>query len=203
MLILLVAGAALWVVWLRRGLHVPWRSLVAFESVWLLLFSAYAFFRAYQPDIANTEKPMEIALLSSISRSTEVPAPDPWFAGEAINYYYFGYQTIASLVKLSGVPPAIAFNLALATLFASVGTIAAGIGYVIARKVSLPRTASLLTGALAAFLVLLAGNLEAASRLIRNPGDTWRSGWWYDGVGWEAPHRRRRGARPAGTPTDH
>ena len=184
--VLLLAGGSIWIACFRWGTTIYWRSVIAFESVWLLLFGGYVFFRSYQPDIANTEKPMEIALLSSIARSAEVPAPDPWFAGEAINYYYFGYQMIAAMVKLSGVPPAIAFNLALATLFASVGTIAAGIGYQVATRFSLSRSMSVLAGAASAFLILLAGNLETALRLVRSPGETWQYGWWYDGVGWEA-----------------
>lgn len=183
---LLVLGAILWGVWLFKGTSIPWRSWLAFESVWLFLFSIYILFRSYQPNIANTEKPMEIALLSSTSRSAAVPAPDPWFAGEVINYYYFGYQMIATLVKLTGVPSSIAFNLALATLFASVGTIAAGIGFRLSRAIKLDTLPSLVVAATSLFLVVLAGNLETFWRTLRDPGATWATGWWYDGVGWQA-----------------
>jgi uncharacterized membrane protein len=98
--VLVLAGVVGWGVWLRRGVaELAWRGVAAFELLWLGAFLLYAWFRGYQPDISFTGKPMEIALLSSIVRSADVPAPDPWLAGEAINYYYFGYQMVATVVK--------------------------------------------------------------------------------------------------------
>ena len=38
-----------------------------------------------------------------------------------MNYYYFGFVQIAALAKLTGVPPAIAYNLAIPTLVALLG----------------------------------------------------------------------------------
>lgn len=75
----LVVGFAGWAVVLRkrRELVPRWKALIAFELVWLAAFLSYLWFRSYYPDIANTEKPMEIALLSSVTRSAEAPAPDP------------------------------------------------------------------------------------------------------------------------------
>lgn len=183
---LVLASAACWTMWRRSGQRINWRAWLAFEVLWLLLFAGYALFRAYNPDIANTEKPMDIALLSSVSRSANVPAPDPWFAGEAINYYYFGYQVFGAIVKLSGVPTTIAFNLALATLFASLGTVAAAGGYRLATSHGLGRRLACVSAALTTFLLLIAGNLETGWRLVRSPGETLASGWWYDDVGWQA-----------------
>ena len=185
-LTLALIGIAAWALWLRHGLPgLDWRALGAFEGLWLLTFLAYAWFRGFHPDIAYTEKPMEIALLNSIARSSAAPAPDPWLAGSTINYYYFGYQMIASLVKLSGVPTAIAFNLALATVFASSATAAAAVGAALARAMRPARLATILGGALAPVLLLLAGNLETALRLARDARGTINAGWW-DGVGWQA-----------------
>lgn len=183
---LLIASVTCWTVWRRSGQRIDWRAWLAFEVVWLLLFAGYALFRSYNSDIANTEKPMDIALLSSVSRSADVPAPDPWFAGEAINYYYFGYQVFGAIVKLSGAPTTIAFNLALATLFASLGTVAAAGGYRLATSHGLGRRLACVSAALATFLLLIAGNMETVWRLVRSPGETFASGWWYDDVGWQA-----------------
>ncbi len=183
---LVLAAAAGWGLWARRGIDfADWRSLLAFEALWLFMFLVYAWFRGFQPDIINTEKPMEIALLTSVSRSSEVPAPDPWFAGSAINYYYFGYQTFASAINLSSVPAATGFNLALATLFASGATVAASAGATLLRALGASRRLIVIGAGLAVVLLLLAGNLETANRYIDDPDATVDAGWW-DGVGWQA-----------------
>jgi len=41
-----------------------------------------------------------------------------WFTPFAINYYYFGHLATAVLIRLSGVPANIAFNLMLSSIFA-------------------------------------------------------------------------------------
>ena len=183
----LIGGIAswLWLYFFARSLLKDLSTLAVFEVLWFCALASYAWFRAANPDIANTEKPMEIALLSSVVRSSEVPAPDPWFAGSPINYYYFGYQRIASLIHLTGVQPTVAFNLMLGSLFASTVTGAAGFGAWLATRLRLSSLAVAIAAIFAAFFVSLAGNLETASRLVRNPGATIEVGWW-DGVGWQA-----------------
>lgn len=186
---LAIFGTAGWLWWQRSG-FTGWdrqqlATLAAFEGAWLALFLLYAWFRAYHPDIANTEKPMEIGLLTSTSRSNDVPAPDVWLAGSSINYYYFGYQTMASIVKLSAVPTATAFNLALATLFASTATVGASLGAYLTRSLSAGRRPMIAAGMLAAMLLVLAGNMETSQRLADDARSTIDAGWW-DGVGWQA-----------------
>lgn len=175
-----------WGCWWRAGhpmLDIGW--LVAFELVWLALFVGYAWFRGFNPDIANTEKPMEIALLTSVSRSSAVPAPDPWLSGWAINYYYFGYQVVSTIIRLSGVPAAIGFNLALATAFASVGTATMAAAGHILRLARGSRVAVGLAAALGPLLVIFAGNLETTRRLISEGRSVVDAGWW-QGIGWQA-----------------
>src|SRR5260370_8739582 len=78
--------------------------------------------RALNPDLWNIylggEKPMEMAFLNAILRSPYLPPLDPWFAGGYINYYYYGYIVFGAFIKLVGIAPAPAFNLAIPTLFA-------------------------------------------------------------------------------------
>jgi uncharacterized membrane protein len=93
------------------------RLIVACEVVFALAFAGWSLVRAYNPEIAATEKPMEIAFLNAILRSERFPPHDPWLSGFAISYYYFGYLLMALLTKLSGVAASVAFNLAIALLF--------------------------------------------------------------------------------------
>ena len=183
---LVIAAGVGWGLSVRRRItFADWPSLLAFECLWLAMFLLYAWFRGFQPDIINTEKPMEIALLTSVSRSSEVPAPDPWFAGSAINYYYFGYQTFASAINLSSVPAATGFNLALATLFASGATVAASAAATLLRALGSTRRVVVIGAGLGVVLLLLAGNLETAKRYFDDPDATVDAGWW-DGIGWQA-----------------
>jgi uncharacterized membrane protein len=92
--------------------------IVASEALFTLAFVLWALYRAYNPEIAGTEKPMEFGFLNAILRSETFPPHDPWLSGFAISYYYFGYLMMAVLTKLSGVPSNIAFNLSIALLFA-------------------------------------------------------------------------------------
>jgi uncharacterized membrane protein len=107
-----------------------WQSLTEIIRAWPLLlvhtgaFALYALFRSYNPAIRYTEKPMELAFLSAAWANPHLPPPDPWFAGRPINYYTFGYVEFGAIAKTLGCQPEFAFNLALASLFASAVTAA-------------------------------------------------------------------------------
>ncbi len=93
------------------------RMVIANEIIFALAFVLFALFRAYNPEIMGTEKPMEFAFLNAILRSDTFPPHDPWLSGFGISYYYFGYLMMAMLTKLSGVASAVAFNLGITLLF--------------------------------------------------------------------------------------
>ncbi len=97
------------------------RSLILIaEGLFLLAFLAWAYVRAQSPDIATAggEKFMEIAFINGILTSRRFPPHDPWLAGYAISYYYFGYVMVAGLIQLSRVPAAVGFNVGFASWFA-------------------------------------------------------------------------------------
>lgn len=106
----------------RREVARLWRErrelVIVVEVLFALAFGAWCVVRAYNPEIAATEKPMEITFLNGVLRSETFPPVDPWLSGYSISYYYFGYVMMAMLAKLTSVPSAIAFNLAIALLFA-------------------------------------------------------------------------------------
>lgn len=104
----------------ERQTWADWRPVLACEVVFVLTFAGWCVVRAHMPRIetAGGEKWMEIAFLRAILRSGSFPPHDPWLSGFGISYYYFGYIIVAMLTRLSAVPASIAFNLAIASLFA-------------------------------------------------------------------------------------
>ncbi|MCS7003656.1 MAG: DUF2298 domain-containing protein, partial [Dehalococcoidia bacterium] len=122
LLLVLLAGA----LWLRREGWAELRDwlsaqrsfVLAVEALFLLAFATWAWVRAHNPDILGTEKPMEFMFINAILRSPAFPPNDAWLSGHAISYYYFGYVLVAALIHVTGVASSVAFNLALALLFA-------------------------------------------------------------------------------------
>ena len=104
----------------RSTSRLLWRTVLVTEALFAVTFVSWCQVRARMPRIqtAGGEKWMEIGFLRAILRSDVFPPHDPWLSGFAISYYYFGYVIVAMITRLAAVPPSIAFNLGIATLFA-------------------------------------------------------------------------------------
>lgn len=138
----------------RNGLfRIDRNYIIRFEILFLFAFVGFSFIRAYSPDIYWTggEKFMDMAFINSLVRTADFPPPDPWMSGTVIYYYYFGYLIVANLIKITGILPSAAFNLAAASFFALSLTSAFGIGYNLTEKTRY--------GIITAFFVVIAGNL--------------------------------------------
>jgi len=136
-LVLLAAGAGA-IGWRQRTTLVAFvrahRSLLLTEEVlFLVLFALFLLIRIGNPDLWHParggEKPMDFAFLNAVIKSTTFPPYDPWHSGGFMNYYYFGFVVIGSLIKLLGIVPWVAYNLVVPTLFAMTGLGAFSVAY--------------------------------------------------------------------------
>ena len=81
-----------------------------------MAFVLFAVLRAHEPAIAAFEKPMDMAFVNGFMTAQRLPTQDTWLSGYGVPYYYFGYFIAASLGKLSGAAPGVAYNLAAASV---------------------------------------------------------------------------------------
>src|SRR5947209_5045107 len=151
--------------WQRRTIFLflrqHWRLLLLEEIIFSLAFLLFVSIRSLNPDLwqidLGGEKPMELAFLNAVLRSPYMPPYDPWFAGGYINYYYYGYIIFGALIKLTGIIPTTAFNLAIPTLFALTFSGVVTLVYSFTRRFSL----ALLGGYFAALI----GNFDGLLQL--------------------------------------
>lgn len=182
-----------------QGLRGQWK-IILFEEI---LFTAglifWSFIRAHEPSIHGLEKYMDFGFINSILRTDYFPPKDIWMAPLSINYYYFGHLVGAVLTKLSGLNPAVSYNLILATLFGLTLSASFSLGsnlyhsFTSSSKLYAKRYTlyAILSGLLAAFLTTLGGNLHTIYAFLQtypveNPTPFWNlplmlnfTGYWY------------------------
>ncbi len=159
------------------------------EGIFVLSFVLIAFWRAANPDIVGTEKPMELAFINAILRSPTFPPIDPWLSGYSISYYYFGYVLISLMIRVSGVVSGVGFSLAAATVFSLAAIGLYGLVFDIIHEEKLARLlglnhsgdthkrnsiASYLLPVLAPMFTLIISNMEGLLEFLHARGIFWQ-----------------------------
>ncbi len=189
-----LAGVAL-AVFRRRDLVAQarerWPSWLAMEAAFLVAFLAFLALRYWNPDLwhhpQGGEKPMELAYLTAVARSTEMPPYDPWFAGGTMNYYYMGWFFLAVPIRALRLVPEIAFNLGVPTFAALAAAVAASTVHNLvglsanarasAEDLMRGKRPAVIAGLVGAILFMGIGNLDGAHQLIERfqAVNTWRA----------------------------
>lgn len=145
------------------------RGVIWEEIFFMGALLLWTWVKGHEPSIHGLEKFMDFGFTKSILNSRYFPAPDMWYAGSSINYYYFGHTVMAVLTKLSGIDLAYTFNLMLATIFALCATMSFAIG---------KKLTTIWGGILTAFLVTLAGNMQTIYAFTKGyDGDAVKPFW--------------------------
>ncbi len=147
--------------------------LVFEELLFLAALYFLAFTRGQEPSVRGLEKFMDFGFMNSILRSKFFPPIDMWLSADSqnpsgypINYYYFGHLSGAYLIKLTGMLPAVGYNMVLATIFAQAVTMTFSLtGNIVNisgvfKSSKIRRLKVFFFGLLGSFLVNLAGNLH-------------------------------------------
>ena len=166
----------------RRRLVDLWRRqkrlILVNEMLFLAFFVLFWFIRWGNPDLWHAwrggEKPMDLAYLNAVIKSTEFPPYDPWFSGGYLNYYYFGQVMVGTLVKLVGIVPNVAYNLAIPGWFAMTAMGAFSLTYNLVAGEERPanrQRRALLFGLVGALFVAVLGNLAEIHLLLLKVGE--------------------------------
>lgn len=182
----IAVGAAISLFRWRTVVHearARWATWVTIEAAFLLAFGLFLLLRYFNPDLwydpQGGEKPMEMASLTAITRSTHLPPYDPWFSGGTMNYYYMGWFFMAVPIRALRLLPEYAFNLGVPTFAALGASVAAS---TISNLVSVSarargaaagggerrwRRPALFAGVFAAVLLIGIGNLDGGAQMIQ------------------------------------
>jgi YYY domain-containing protein len=146
------------------------------EALFAVALLVFCFLKGISPEINGEEKFMDFAFLNSLIRTETLPAPDPWLAGQSINYYYFGQYIYAFLAKFNGIKPGIAYVLSMCTSIAIAFSMAYSIGAMvfegaIRKGLKAPFPVRIFAGLLSAFAVCVMGNSHSFFYDEKGPGN--------------------------------
>ena len=159
---------------IRDFLRDNWKTIAVAELIFLAAFFAFMVVRMANPDLWHParggEKPMDMAYLNAVLKSSYMPPYDPWFGGGYINYYYWGQFLVATLVHATGITTEVAVNLAIPTFFAMTAAFSYSVVYNLASAANggrsrLGAVSPVIAGLAGAAFVVVLGNLDGAIQL--------------------------------------
>ncbi len=151
------------------------RAVAVQETIFGTALLLWTYVRGLKPAIDGLEKFMDFGFMMSMMRTDWLPAKDMWLAGSTINYYYYGQYVYTLITKVSGVAPAVAYNLAMASTFAFTFALSFAVVYAaltVARRrlPAIPASSAPLGGFVGALLVTVGGNSHAFLYATDSPG---------------------------------
>ncbi len=90
------------------------REVALVELLFFGVFFLVLIIYANHPELYWGEKPMDFSLLNYFSRYPTLPPEDPWFSGQTMHYYYWGYFYLAQLANMVGLNPEVSYGAGLA-----------------------------------------------------------------------------------------
>jgi len=154
-----------------------WKVLLAQEILFSIGLIFWSTIRSYQPGINGLEKFMDFGFINSLINTQYLPPVDMWFAGNSINYYWFGHLSIAVATKLSTIPSSVTYNLALASILGItlIGAFSISSSLIKNLKLKFGKRTALATGIISAILLTFAGNFHAPIYIIKEGHEA----YWY------------------------
>ena len=177
--------------WSKRNIEI----ILLQEILLIFSLSMLILLRVANPNVSGTEKPMELAFINAIIKSSKFPPNDPWLSGYAISYYYFGYVIVAMIAKIFNTTGSVAFNLGISFSFALTSVSVYGLVYNLIilrekwkRAINFKKIQKiLLLCLLAPIILLIVSNAEGLLEIMHAKGLLWQknSNGIYNSTFWE------------------
>src|SRR5947208_11362522 len=155
---------------------------IAGEVLFTAAFAVWSLLRSFEPAVWQTEKPMDMALVNVTNRSEWFPPHDPWQSGTHVNYYYVGHYIEAFLVRVTGIDPAVGFNVGVALFYALATTAVFGVAAVLYQAAraagDAPARSPILVGLTAAGFATVVGNVDGGIQLLQHTSRVGSYDWW-------------------------
>ncbi len=139
-----------------------WRELVPAEIAFWVGTLLVLWMRLPRPAIVDTEKLMDLGILSTLLRTQGFPPPDMWLAGHALPYYYWGSLVWIPPLRAAGLVLDVGYNL----IVAAIGGLVVALVFALGRRLA----KSWQAGAAAVFFAVFSGTPDGWCQLLGGGG---------------------------------